>query len=162
MPASPQAASTSQNAITWEELQARITPRHKIRMVLPDGSSVEGIPLAAPLDAIDMRVTRTSNKQAHPKGITTVPRSSFSVAELRSPRRAGRLIGTLVPVVIGAATAAVCASSKDEATFNGGIAIGAAIMGYGGVAGYFIGRVSDRRFETFVILPQPPRASPPH
>jgi hypothetical protein len=156
-PASIHAAGVPQNRVTWEEFQARITPRHKIRMVLPDGSRVEGNPLAVRPDAIDMRVTGTSNKQAHPQGNTAIPRSSFSVVDVRGPRWAGKLIGTLVPVGIGAGILAAGVSSGGETEFYAGIAAGGCTMGFGAVAGFFLGRAIDRRFETLAIVPEQPR-----
>ena len=157
IPVSIHAEGAPRNRITWEEFQARITPSHKIRMVLPDGSRLEGNPLTFRPDAIDMRVTRTSNKQAHPKGNTAVPRSSFSVVEVRSPRWAGKLIGTLAPIGIGAGILAAGVSSGGETEFYTGIAAGGSVMGIGAVTGFFVGRSVDRRFETLVIVPEQPR-----
>jgi hypothetical protein len=156
-PASGLAAEAPGNRITWEEFRAQITPRHKIRMLLPDGSRVEGYPLGVRPDAADMRVTRTSNKQAHPKGESAIPRSSFSVVEVRKPRRAGKLIGTLAPLGIGAGILAAGLVSSDESVFYTGIAAGGVTMGFGSVAGFFAGRAIDHRFETLVIIPEQPR-----
>ena len=140
------------NRITWEEFRAQITPRHKIRMLLPDGSHVEGYPLVIRPDAVDMRVTRTSNKQAHPRGETAIPRSSFSAVEVRKPRRAGKVIGTLAPIGIGAGILAAGLTSSDETVFYSGIAAGGCTMGFGAVAGFSVGRA----FETLVIIPEKP------
>lgn len=52
-PASGLAAGAPGNRITWEEFRAQITPRHKIRMLLRDGSHVEGYPLVIRPDAVD-------------------------------------------------------------------------------------------------------------
>ena len=155
-PASGLAAGAPGNRITWEEFTAQITPRHKIRMLLPDGSHVEGYPLVIRPDAVDMRVTRTSNKQTHPKGESAIPRSSFSVVEVRKPRRAGKVIGTLVPIGIGAGILAAGLTSSDDTVFYTGVAAGGCTMGFGAVAGFFVGRAIDRRFETLVIIPEQP------
>lgn len=156
-PGAIRAAGAPRDRITWEEFQARVTPKHKIRMVLPDGSRLEGNPLVFRPDAIDMRVTRTSNKQAHPKGNSAIPRSSFSVVEVRSPRWAGKLIGTLAPIGIGAGILAAGVSSGGETEFYTGIAAGGCTMGFGAVAGFFVGRAIDRRFETLMIVPEQAR-----
>lgn len=155
-PVSGLAAMPSGNRISWDEFRAQITPRHKIRMLLPDGAHVEGYPLAIRPDAVDLRVTRTSNKQAHPKGESRIPRSSFSVVEVRKPRRAGKGIGTLAPIGIGAGILAAGLMSSDDTTFYNGVVTGSCTMGFGGVAGFFVGRAIDRRFETVVILPEKP------
>src|SRR5947209_6070170 len=99
-------AQSTAKRITWNEFSTQVTPRHTIRLVLPDGTHIEGKPLQVTPDSISAKVTRTSNKQAQPKGSATIPRQSVSVVEVRSPRYAGKLIGTLVPIAAGAAIAA--------------------------------------------------------
>ena len=158
-PAAIPAAEVQLHRITWDEFQARITPRYKIKMVLPDGSRIEGNPVVVRHDAMDLRVTRTSNKRAHPKGDTVVPRSSISVVEARKPRWAGKLIGTVAPIGIGAGLLAAGLVSSDEQLLYSGIAAGGCTMAFGGIGGFFIGRAIDRRFETLEILPESTRGA---
>ena len=79
------------------------------------------------------------------------------MVQVRSPRWAGKLIGTLVPIGIGAGILVAGVSSGGETEFYTGIAAGGFTMGLGGVAGFFIGRAIDRRFETLMIVPEPAR-----
>ena len=134
----------------------RVTPRHTIRMVLPDGTRVEGYPLQAKPDALDIYVTRTSNKQAHPKGNATITRESLSVVQVRSPRWKGKLIGTLAP--IGAGVALLAAGGSNTFTIEGELygylLAGGLTLGAGAPAGFFVGRAIDRRFDQFVIIPE--------
>ena len=149
------AADSASNRITWGDFSMMVTPRHTIRMVLPDGTHVEGYPLQAKPDALDIYVTRTSNKQAHPKGNATISRESVSVVQVRSPRRIGKLIGTLVPVGVGVALLAAGGTNHIEGDFYGYLAAGGATLGFGTPAGFFVGRAVDRRFDQFVIIPEP-------
>ncbi len=148
------AADPASARISWSDFSMRVTPRHTIRMVLPDGTHVEGYPLHAKPDALDIYVTRTSNKQAHPKGNATISRESLSVVQVRSPRRMGKLIGTLAPIGAGVALLAVGGTSHIEGDFYGYIAAGGLTLGVGTPVGFFVGRAVDRRFDQFVILPE--------
>ncbi len=142
------------NRVTWSEFSAKVAPKHTIRMVLPDGTLVEGHPLQLTADAMELSITRTSNRQAHAKGRATIPRGSVSVVEVRSPRWKGKLIGALAPIGIGTAIAvggmAANQGSDDIYVYAaaGGLTIAA-----GAPAGLLVGRAIDRRFERFTIIP---------
>ena len=60
------AAAPIQGDLTWSELSARLTPRHGVRMVLPDGATIEGNLLRVTADAIVLSITKTSNR-SHPE-----------------------------------------------------------------------------------------------
>ena len=145
-------ARAATERVTWNEFSAKVTPEHTIRMVLPDGTRIEGHPLQIKPDSLDLRVTRTSNKQAHPKGAATVPRKSVSVVQVRSPRWAGKLIGTLVPIAAGAAILG-SAFNQGDLSYRL-IPLGGVIVGAGAPSGYFIGRAVDNRMEEFIIAPE--------
>jgi hypothetical protein len=152
-------AGLAQVRVTWSEFSTKVTPRHAIRMVMPDGTHIEGYPLQAKADALDIHVTRTSNKQAHPEGNATIPRESVSVVQMRRPRRAGKLIGALAPIGVGAAImAAGIAGNQGSDAVYGYAVVGGLTMGLGAPAGFFVGRAVDRRFDEFVIIPEPPGA----
>jgi hypothetical protein len=140
--------------LTWDAFGAQAArPGSAIRMVLPDGTQIEGRLVSYRPEAMDLSVYRTSNKQAHPKGLVTIPRKDVSVVEIRARRHKGRLIGTLVPLGLGAAMLAGGQAQSDEGIFYGTLAGGALIMGVGTPIGYFAGRAIDRRFEQFLIVP---------
>ncbi len=101
--------------LTWDAFGAQATrPGCSIRMVLPDGTQIEGRLVSFRPEAVDLSVYKTSNKQAHPKGLITIPRKNVSVVEIRAKRRKGRLIGTLVPIGLGAAMLAGGLTQSDE------------------------------------------------
>ena len=139
--------------LTWDALGAQARPGCSIRMVLPDGMQIEGRLVSFRPEAMDLSVYKTSNKQAHPKGLITIPRKNVSVVEIRAKRHKGRLIGTLVPIGLGAAMLAGGLAQSDEGILYTMLAAGGLAMGAGAPSGYFIGRAIDRRFEQFVIVP---------
>lgn len=160
-PVAVSAADAAENRVTWSEFSTRMTPKCTIRMVLPDGTHIEGRPLQVKPDAIDVRISRTSNKQAHRKGDAAIPRESVSVVEVRNPRWKGKLIGTLAPIGVGAAIlAAGVAANQGSDDVYGYAILGGATMGFGAPLGFFVGRAIDRRFEQFIIIPERQSAKP--
>jgi hypothetical protein len=145
--------SNSGGRVTWDEFSTRVSPKHTIRMVLPNGTIIQGQALHLKDDAIEMHVTRTSNAVMQQKGNAIIPRASVSVIDVRSPRRAGKIIGTLVPIAAGLAlgAAGVAGNQGSESVYGyalvGGIIVAAAPVGY------FVGRAIDRRFDRFTIIP---------
>jgi len=147
------AASQSPARITWDAFAAQVNAIRSLRMVLPDGTQIEGYPLAIRPDGLDLRVGKTSNPRAHPKGRITVARETVSVVEIRKQRRKGRLIGTLVPIGAGAAVLAGATVRSVESPIYGLLAAGGLTMGVGAPVGYFVGRAIDRRYQQFIIVP---------
>lgn len=145
------------SAQSWGDLAQTVQPDWTIRVVLPDGTAVEGKPARFEPEALTMRVVHTSNKSLHPKGDISIPRAHVKVVEIRTNRHKGRLLGTLIPVGAGIGIGvgmAASANSKDffyglEAAMGVGIGLGVAAIG--GTAGYFIGRSADRRFERVTV-----------
>lgn len=143
--------------LSWGELAQLARPDWTIRVTLPDGTTVEGMPAQFEPDALSMRIVRTSNKSLHPRGEISIPRAQVKVVGIRKNRNKGRLIGTLIPVAAGIAVmGAGLAMGNDEKCFiicTGPVVVGAGAFtaAAGGTAGYFIGRSVDRRFETVTI-----------
>jgi hypothetical protein len=123
-------------------------------MVLPDGALLEGNPVGVRPEALELDVYKTSDKRAHPRGAATIPREAVKVVDIRPRRRRGRLIGVIVPLLVGAAMAGGGVARSVEGPMYELLAAGGLTMGVGGPAGYFIGRAIDRRFERFVIVPE--------
>ncbi len=142
-------------AMSWSDLAQSVEPDWTIRVVLPDGTAVEGKPARFEPDGLSMRVVHTSNKSLHPKGEITIPRAQVRVIGIRRNGHKGRLIGTLVPVAAGIAmiVGGLASANADEYCWIGceGVLVaggGLIVAAGGGTAGYFIGRSSDRRFQT--------------
>ena len=145
------------STLSWGELAQLARPDWTIRVTLPDGTTVEGMPAQFELDALSMRIIRTSDKSLHPKGEISIPRAQIKVVGIRKHRSKGRLIGALVPVAAGIGVmAAGLAMGSGEQCFiicTGPVVVGAGAFTAvaGGTAGYFIGRSVDRRFETVTV-----------
>ena len=150
--------------LSWSDLAQSVGADWTLRLVLPDGTTIEGKAARFEPDVMFLRIARTSNKSLHPKGEISIPRAQVKVVEIRQNRHKGRRIGALVPVAAGIALGvglAASATGGDEcselgglvcamaAGYGAGIGLGVAVVG--GTAGYFIGRSSDRRFQTFAI-----------
>jgi hypothetical protein len=147
------AKASSPERISWSDFSTRMTPRHTIRLVLPDGTRVEGKLVQVKPDGMDLDVTGGSNNPAHSKGRATIPRQSVSVIGVRSPHRSGRLIGTILPIAFGALLIVAGSQNDDDGNAPLRVASGAALMSLGGIGGFFAGRAVDRQFDQFIIIP---------
>jgi hypothetical protein len=146
-------AEPRQAQLKWEDLASRITKK-KVAFVLPDGTRVEGKVIAVEPDGLRLNVSKSSNRQAQPKGKHLVARQGLSVLRVTEYRKLGRVLGTLGAV--GLAGGIVAASSIDlyegplvvivPAVIAGGIA-GAA------VGGYYTGKAIDKRVAEIRIVP---------
>jgi len=142
----------AENRLSWTDFSMLMKPNQTFRLALPDATVIEGRPVEMRPDGMVIRITRTSDRRAHPKGTVTVPREAVSVVEVRKPRSVGKIIGTLAPIGVGIAIAASAANEGDEMYVN--LVAGGLTMAVGGVGGFFVGRAIDRRFERFVIAPR--------
>ena len=82
----------------------------------------------------------------------------MTLVEIRARRWKGRLIGTLVPIGLGAGMVGGALARSVEGPLYELLAAGGLTAGLGGPGGYFIGRAFDRRFEQFVIVPEEKQA----
>jgi hypothetical protein len=150
----PLLAEKKQATLDWNEFSQMMHHALRLRIVLPDGAHLEGYPLNVKPDSLALDVARTSDKKAHPKGRTIIPRDAVRVVQIRSPRAKGKKVGFLLGLVPGIATfaSAVTGSGDSEAqAAMAGAGFGLAI--FGGVSGLLIGRAVDRRFQEYIIVP---------
>lgn len=148
------AASDRPAQLTWEAFGAYVNGHCSIRMMLPDGTLIEGHPVTIRPEALEIAVYKTSNRHLHSNSRMMVPRESVSVVDIRKSRKRGRLIGTLVPLGIGAGLLAGATARSIESPIYGPLVAGGLTMVVGTPVGYFIGRAVDRRFERFTIIPK--------
>lgn len=137
--------------IDWNEFAKLATPRHLIRVKLPDGVRVQAIARSFSATGATVYVTKTSAKNLHPKGEMMIPREQLRVVEVRSPRVRARWIATLSGVGLTAGLF-LAATKAEEAPFYGLLIAGGASVG-GIPALYFLGRAVDRRLDTYLIAP---------
>ncbi len=138
----------------WSELDRAIRGK-KIALVLPDGTHIQGKIGRVETDALQMRVSKTSNRKVVGKGDAVIPRGSVSVIQVTDYRKLGRILGVLGAV--GASAIAVAANDIDLYEGTALIAVPAAIaagtVGLG-VAGYYVGKRIDKSVASIRVLPE--------
>jgi len=149
-----------QYRLQWGDLAGMIAAQ-KVSMVLPDAAHLQGRVLAVEPEALVLDITKTSDRRAHPKGHASIPRASVSVLRLTKPgghvwQIVGGTLGTIGGMALG--TLVVLAADGEDTA----IGLGAGIAVAGGVAGWWGGRVSDRRVIVITVVPEsPPAVGPP-
>ena len=152
----PKAVGKTPGRLTWSELAPVVVDR-KVGTTLPDTTRIEGDVLAVRSDALVMDITKTSNRKAHPKGQTEIPRSSLMELGVIKDRGPGKLIGGILGTMGGIAAATGLAIATENAA--------AALAGYlvvlplAAAGGYYAGRAADRRVTRIVIAPDRPSTS---
>lgn len=140
----------------WEELST-INGRN-ISIVMPQGAAVSGKLSAVQADALILRVSKTTDRVAYPKGELRVPRESLRAIEVHSKGHKFRVIGTVLGFVAGAAGGAAAAIGVQGGIFNtdhqgAAAATFAGILAGGTAAGYLIGNAADRKSMTIQVVP---------
>jgi hypothetical protein len=154
------AGPEKQYRLQWGDLAGMITAQ-KLSMVLPDAARLQGKVLAVEPEALLLNITKTSDRRAHPKGRASIPRASVSVLRLTKPGgHVGQIVGGILGSLGGLFAGALLAwrANADEA------AAGVAIVGgavAGGVAGWWGGRVSDRKVTVITVVPESPQGAKP-
>jgi len=149
-----------QYRLQWGDLAGMITAQ-KVSMVLPDAARLQGKVLAVEPEALLLDISKTSNRQAYPKGRASIPRASVSVLRLTKPgghvgQIVGGILGSLGGLLAGGLLVGV--ADADEAAAVVAV-LGAAVAG--GVAGWWGGRVSDRKVIVITVVPEPPQGAKP-
>lgn len=140
--------------VTWGELSF-VTGR-TVRISMPDGAVISGKTTAVEPDALVMRIERTANKTAYPKGSFRVPRSGLKVLEMQRRSYHWRVISTALGACAGLAggfAAAVGIDGLWGSNGRGGQAAAALIGITVGLttAGYLVGNAADKHFTTITI-----------
>ena len=139
--------------VPWDGLPTLVYGK-TVRMVVPGGPVVTGKVTAVESDALALRVTRTSDSKACPKGSLRVARARLRTLEVESKGTVWRVIGTLGGTALGFVGGAGIAIAIDwndnrngaaTAAFTGALAAGA-------VAGYFAGNSADRKWTVVQIV----------
>lgn len=136
---------------TWRELSQEVRSEWTVRLVLPDTTVVEGKGARFTEDGVVLQVARSSNPQTHPKGELTVPLSSVKTLELRRNRLRGQVLGLAIPLAAGATIAG--AGGAKGGLQGGGLLLTGILLGVAAIPLFFLGRASDRRWESITIVP---------
>ena len=144
-----QAAESSRKS--WSELSREVRSAWTVRLVLPNTTVFDGKGARFTEGGVVLQVARSSNPRAHPKGPLTVPRNSVKTLDLRRNRLRGQVLGSVVPLAAGAAIAGAGAS---KGLFEGGgLMVAGVLVSVAAISLFFLGRASDRPWESITIVP---------
>ena len=141
-------------SLRWSELESAVGGG-KVKIVLPDGLRIEGRVMAVEPEVLRIRITRSSDRHAQPKGEASIPRHAVSVVEVVKYGKLWRLLGALA-IPAGAASAAAITFPRDVSEGPvPGIVLGVSLAGVAGtaLAGYYLGKRADRHRTTIRIIP---------
>ena len=131
--------------LKWSELGPRVEDR-KVALVVPGGTYVEGKVQRVVPDGLWLRVSKTSDHQAQPKGSHLIPRPSVSMLQVTEYRKLARLLVTAGAV---AAAAGIVAANHPDLYEGPTVVIVPAVTAAGivgvGVGAYFAGKRLDKR-----------------
>ncbi len=146
------AAQEERLDLRWNELAEHVHD-HTVEIVLPDTASIRGKVTDVTSDAVEINITKTSDRRAHPKGHTSIPRTSVKTLLFRETKGKWRALGTTIGAGAGGAAGAVIAiRANNEGNTELAATSVAATVGAGAALGYFLGRSADRRTTVFRII----------
>jgi hypothetical protein len=131
--------------LKWNELGPRIEDK-MVALVLPGGTYVEGKVQAVQPDGLRLRISKTSDRQAQPKGKQLIARQSVSTLRVTEYRKLARVLVTAGAL---AAAAGIVAASHPDLYEGPAIVIVPAVTAGGmagvAVAAYYAGKRLDKR-----------------
>lgn len=142
--------------LKWAQLNTLVG--REVEIFYGDGSTVSGPVVEVKTSALVIEVRKSSNAQAHPKGMLSIDQQNLQQLRVRRERKRGRIIGTISGVVGGVAAGTAAAIYWTD-PLNGDSGFGPTIAVFVGVtagstaAGYYLGRSWDRGWEKVEILP---------
>ena len=143
------AGGTDQRQIAWNDLSAILAKN--VRIVMPDGTRIEGKAVALESDALAVQVTKTTNVNDYPKGRLLVPRATLQAFDIHRPTFYWRVIGVFVGAVGGAVAGVGISATHFGRTSSGGPVAATAAAVVVPVAGYYLGKRADQRVTTYVL-----------
>jgi len=145
------AASKEQRQTTWEGLSAIVG--QKVRVVMPDGTRIEGRAKALEVDALVVEISKSSNKAGYPKGKFLVPRATLKAVDVARNTKRWQIVGVTAGSAVGVLVFVALVVRGGVLTPNQRTDAYAAAGGCIPVLGYLLGRAADRHTVTYVITP---------
>jgi hypothetical protein len=137
-------AAPASISLQWNELSAEILSKNVI-IDLKDGSSVKAVVLSVQPTGLTVNVSSKSHA-TYQNGEGVIPREQIASLRLTVLRKRGRVIGTTTGVVLGLLVGSMVGIAGSSA---GAVGVMVSVP----VAGYFLGRRSDRKDRVITILP---------
>jgi len=143
LPALAQAAEPLR--VTWQQVPSVCADRKSL-IRLTSGTRVEGRLIAVPPTSFEIEVQRTSNAKEVSKGIQTLDRAALAELRVRDKRIAGRVLGSIIGLVLSHPAACAVASVTVDIV---------ALPVFIGVVttGHMLGRIADLRSRVVIIEP---------
>jgi hypothetical protein len=156
LPAWAPLRAASLRQITWRQLP--VLTGKKVSLVTPGGALISGKVVGVDAEALILKVARTTDPSAYPKGEVRVPRASLRTLRVQTKGHKFRVIGTLIGAnagILGGAGAAIEIQGGVLSNNHPAVATAAfiGIAAGGTVAGYLMGSRADRRSTIYEILP---------
>jgi hypothetical protein len=145
------AGSNQERRVTWDGLSEIIGKN--VRVVMPDGSRIEGRAMELQPDALVVNIRKTANKAVYPKGKFLVARATLRALDVSRNTVLWRTTGVVAGTVAGVGLFAALFERHGLST---GGAAGATYFALGvsiPVVGYFVGNAADHHTITYVITP---------
>ena len=138
--------------LKWNELGPRIEDK-RVALVLPRGTYIEGKVQVVGSDGLWLRISKTSDRKAQPKGMHLIPRQSVSMLQLTEYRKLARLLVTAGAVAVAAG---IVAANHPDLYEGPAIVIVPAVTaaGMAGVAvgAYYAGKRLDKQVTEIRIV----------
>jgi hypothetical protein len=146
------AGEPRQLQLKWSDLGPRIEDK-KVALVLPGGTYIEGKVQAVQPDGLRLRISKTSDRKAQPKGTHLIPRQSVSTLRMTEYHKLARLLVTAGAL---AAAAGIAAASYPD-LYEGPLVVVIPAVTAGGIAGvalagYYAGKRLDKRITGIRIV----------
>lgn len=142
-------------SVEWSRTPVALAGKFAL-VKLTGGIRLGGTWVSVTPDSFAMNVESTSKSQEIPKGLRSIPRSSFTELKVRKRRARGRVIGTLAGLTAGSALAGLVSGSREGAQGPAGFAV----LGLA-TAGYYVGREMDYATQVILLVPDPSGPSLP-
>ena len=143
------AGSADQRQIAWSDLPTVFNKN--IRIVMPDGTQIEGQAVALETDALAVKVTKTTNAKDYPKGRLLVPRATLQAFDVPHTTYYWRVVGVFVGAVGGAVAGVGISATHYGRTSSAAPVVATAVAVVVPVAGYYLGKRADQRVTTYVV-----------
>lgn len=139
--------------LPWNELGPRAIG-HKVALVLPNGTHIEGKVRSVEPDALRLKVSKTSDREFLPKGERLIPRQSVSLMRVTEYRKLGRLLVTSGALAVAAG---IVATNYPDLYEGAAVAVVPAVTAAGlagvGLGGYYVGKRVDKIVTEIQVLP---------